>query len=279
MSKFKRYLYTFLLIFTCVIASPFIFKQIWETSKDKIPTPKSSSEISLPAQTTTTTTDTGTTATSDESAETTTTTVTEVTEKPLEFQSSDASYFDDALFIGDSRTVGISEYGNLQNADYFCNTGMSVYNLFSANEKVKSLGESTGLENLLDTKQYGKVYLMLGINELGYDFDSTIAKYTETVNFIREKQPDALLYIQANLHVTKSRSDSDAIYSNANIDRFNQSIAALADGKDIFYIDINEVFDDGNGNLAAEYTSDNAHVYAKYYVNWSDWLCTKTVVK
>lgn len=276
MSNFKRYLYTFLLIATCLIASPFIFAQIWKTSKDKVIPAKSNAEIEATVQTTTTTTQTSGTSSPEE---TTTTTTTAPTEPVLEFQSSDASYFDDALFIGDSRTVGISEYGNLQNADYFCNTGMSVYNLFSASEKVKSLGGSTNLEALLDTKQYGKIYLMLGINELGYDFDATVAKYADTVNFIREKQPDAVLYVQANLHVTKSRSDSDAVYSNANIDRFNQSISALADGKETFYIDINEVFDDGSGNLAAEYTSDNAHVYAKYYVDWSNWLCTKTIVK
>ena len=33
---------------------------------------------------------------------------------PLQFTTVDASYFDDALFIGDSRTVGIAEYGNLR---------------------------------------------------------------------------------------------------------------------------------------------------------------------
>lgn len=273
MSNVKRYLYTFLLIVTCVIASPLIFKQIWETSKDKAEPAKSNAEIQSSVQTTTTSETTGTSSYEE------TTTTTAPPEPVLEFQSSSASYFDDALFIGDSRTVGISEYGNLQNADYFCNTGMSVYNLFSANENVKSLGTSTNLEDLLNKNQYGKIYFMLGINELGYDFEATMAKYAETVGFIREKQPDAILYVQANLHVTKSRSDSDAIYSNANIDRFNQRISELADGKEIFYIDINEVFDDGYGNLAAEYTSDNAHVYAKYYVDWSDWLCTKTIVK
>ena len=33
---------------------------------------------------------------------------------PLQFTTVDASYFDDALFIGDSRTVGIAEYGSLK---------------------------------------------------------------------------------------------------------------------------------------------------------------------
>jgi hypothetical protein len=42
-----------------------------------------------------------------------------------------ADYFDDALFIGDSRTVGISEYGGLDNADFFADIGMSVYTVFT----------------------------------------------------------------------------------------------------------------------------------------------------
>lgn len=281
MSNFKKYLYTFLLIITCIIASPFIFKQIWVTSRDKSKQPAPpETEVSVPVQTTAqTTVSVPPDGTSENTPfDTNTTTTVLPTESVLNFQSSDVSYFDDALFIGDSRTLGISEYGVLQNADYFCNTGMSVYNLFSASENVKSAG-NTNLEGLFESKKYGKIYLMLGINELGYDFDSTVAKYAEVVSYIRDKQPQAILYIQANLHVSKSRSETDSIFCNANIDRFNQSISALADGKSIFYIDVNELFDDGYGNLADMYTNDNTHVYAKYYVDWSNWLCTKTIVR
>ena len=58
-----------------------------------------------------------------------------------------------------------------------------------------------------------------------------------------------------------------------------EKLAALADGKDIFYIDINEVFDDENGNLRADASGDSTHVYAKYDLDWCDWLCTKAIVR
>ena len=48
--------------------------------------------------------------------------VTENTEAAVSSESMttvDASYFDDALFIGDSRTVGLKEYGTLNNATFF----------------------------------------------------------------------------------------------------------------------------------------------------------------
>ncbi len=49
-------------------------------------------------------------------------------------------------------------------------------------------------------------------------------------------------------------------------------LSELADNKKIFYIDINELFGDGKGNLRNELTGDGTHVYAKYYRDWCDWL-------
>ena len=89
------------------------------------------------------------------------------------FFEADRSYFDDALFIGDSRTVGLYEYGNLGNALVLADPGMNVYKVFNRSFKLPS-GESKTLEEILTEKQFGKIYVMLGINELGYDFDQTV---------------------------------------------------------------------------------------------------------
>ena len=184
-------------------------------------------------------------------------------------------YFNDALFIGDSRTVGIMEYGNLNNATFFANNGLSVYNV---REKVVSspqIGKLT-LEELLTNKKFSKIYIMLGINELGYNFNQNTKKYLELIEYIMKKQPDSIIYIEANLHVTNKKSSTDKVFNNKNIDLFNNSIKKLADNKKIFYIDINEKFNDGKGNLADEYTSDQVHIYAKYYKEWSDWIIKNT---
>ena len=45
----------------------------------------------------------------------------------VQFVESGREYFDDALFIGDSRTEGIRDYGTLKNAQYFCHRGLSSY--------------------------------------------------------------------------------------------------------------------------------------------------------
>ena len=79
------------------------------------------------------------------------------------FTTVDASYFDDALFIGDSHTDGFKDYAGLNNADYLCHNGLTVW---SAVEKAEFPGKQT-LAQALSGKHYGKIYLMLGINELG----------------------------------------------------------------------------------------------------------------
>lgn len=185
-------------------------------------------------------------------------------------------YFDDALFIGDSRTVGISEYGDLNNAIFFANTGMSVYNVFEKNVSVPQVGKLK-LEQLLTYKKFGKIYIMLGINELGYNQEKTLKKYKDLLKFIQEKQSNAIIYIEANLHVAAERSNKDKTINNININKINNEISQLADNEKIFFIDVNEKFDDENGNLSSNYTQDNVHIYAKYYKEWSDWLSQNAV--
>ncbi len=195
---------------------------------------------------------------------------------PLEFTTAGYEYFDDALFIGDSRTVGIMEYGNLQNATFFADSGMSVYGLAFKKLAVPDLGK-VSFEELLGSRKFGKIYLMLGLNELGYRMDTTKERYRETVELIRSLQEDAVVFLCANMHVTKEQSDQDELYNNDNVNRMNEMIAELADGERLFYLDVNERFDDEDGSLAKEYSSDAFHVFGKHYMEWVDWLCTKAI--
>lgn len=189
----------------------------------------------------------------------------------------DLSYFDDALFIGDSRTVGLHEYGNLGSAEVVADSGMNVYKIFEK-EFVTVSGEKKQLETILLERQFGKIYLMLGINELGYDFDRTVSRYADLLEKIRGLQPEALIFLEANLHITGAKSEDSPIYTNENINRFNQAVEQMADGQRVFYLDVNELFDDEDGNLAEMYTVDHAHVLGKYYTDWVDWILEHAVV-
>ncbi len=182
---------------------------------------------------------------------------------------------ENTLFIGDSRTVGLMEYAKIEGADFFCTVGMNVFEIYDENVSVPGVGRLK-ISELLENKKYDRIYIMLGINELGYPFDQIVRKYTELVNFVKEKQPEAIIFMQANLHVTKERSDRDKIFNNTNINKLNEIIKGFSDEDRIYYLDANEAFDDSNGALSADMSSDNAHLYARYYVTWGKWIEEQT---
>lgn len=185
------------------------------------------------------------------------------------FETVTEDYFDDALFIGDSRTVGLRDYTDLaEHADFYCETSLTIYKVLEESFK----GKGTILE-ALSKKNYGKIYLMVGINELGRGTtEDFMAKYTEVVDTLHELCPDAKIMIQGIMHVPEKKSSSDAIFNNSNINARNNAIATLADNVHFFYIDMNEAVCDENGNLNAEYTHDQIHLLGMYNDLWKQFL-------
>lgn len=185
------------------------------------------------------------------------------------FETVTEDYFDDALFIGDSRTVGLRDYTDLaEHADFYCETSLTIYKVLE--ESFKGKGTILGA---LSKKNYGKIYLMVGINELGRGTtEDFMAKYTEVVDTLHELCPDAKIMIQGIMHVSEKKSSSDAIFNNSNINARNNAIATLADNVHFFYIDMNEAVCDENGNLNAEYTHDQIHLLGMYNDLWKQFL-------
>ena len=187
-----------------------------------------------------------------------------------EFHAVDESYFDDALFIGDSRTVGLYLYAPIGNATYFGVTGMSSYSVFDVT--ADDTGIYSYLETLLENNSYGKIYFMVGINELGSNKESQREAYLSAVERIHELQPNATIFLMANLGVTYERSVSDSSINRDNMSEFNQWISTNADGITYFYLDANPLFCDDDGYLRSDLSWDGAHVYASVYTEWSQYL-------
>lgn len=186
-----------------------------------------------------------------------------------DFVTVDESYFDDALFIGDSRTVGLRDYTDLsEHADFYCETSLTIYKVME--ENFKGLGT---IEEALAKKNYGKIYLMVGINELGRGTtEDFMAEYTEVVDRLHELEPEAKIMIQGVMRISGEKSESDAVFNNSNINARNHAIATLADNETLFYIDVNEAVCDEEGNLKADYTFDQIHLLGVYNDLWKQFL-------
>lgn len=204
--------------------------------------------------------------------------VPEEVEPPIrEFHEVDDSYFSDAVFIGDSRTVGLHDYGGLDDSTFYATVGMNIYDLWT--EKFCEVdGQKVTLEDALRARTYGKIYFQIGINEMGRGtVDGFMKAYAESVAKFKELQPDAVIFVQAIMKVTKDKSDKDPIFNNPGIEERNARIAELADNRTVFYLDVNEVVCDENGALRKDITFDNIHLLGSKYDIWVDYLKQKGI--
>ena len=200
-------------------------------------------------------------------------------------QEVDDSYFADALMIGDSRTVGLYEYGDMANVTSFlAKESASIYDLLHDGEKLDYTprGEKSReqtLKKLLSKAKFKKIYISVGINELGVpDTKDYYEEYRKVVAEIYKLQPDAIIYIQGIMHVSKNMSSTDPVYNNKAIVQRNKAISTLANGRNIFYIDMNGIFCDKNGDLKTEMTGDGIHLKASSCALWHDFLRKNAIV-
>lgn len=183
--------------------------------------------------------------------------------------------FENTLFIGDSRAEGIAEYAGIEGATFYTASGMSVYTVHKQ-RRINSLNRRTNLAEILAEKQYERIYVILGINELGYNYDITMERFKELVEELEAAQPSAQIILNANLHVTAKKAAKDVNYNNVSIDRMNEGLAQIAKERGHVYLDVNPIFDDEEGALGEAYTLDDTHVLAKYYPMWKDFLTEET---
>lgn len=191
-----------------------------------------------------------------------------------EFQRVEMDYLDDALFIGDSRTSTLYEYAGWENTDFFVKYGQSVWEVWDSEI------EGRTLEQMLTEKKYGKIYIMLGINELGTGTAQSFREqFKNVVEQIRQLQPDAVIFVEAIIHVTPGKDAENTYINNQEINARNEELKTLADNKTIFYIDVNEVMDGpGTGKLNEDYTFDGVHLKVKYIDVWQEFLLNHGIV-
>ncbi|MBE5958831.1 MAG: hypothetical protein E7254_08250 [Lachnospiraceae bacterium] len=212
------------------------------------------------------------------------------TEPVTEYQYTqvDDNYFSDALFIGDSRVEGIKLYGGLKKATFYSKEGISLNKILEEkfikakvkkeikkkNKTVtKTVTTNINIKKALKQKSFKKIYIMIGINELGYRTKKDYkAKYKEVVTEIRKLQPDAKIFIMGMMKVTTKYQKKHPAFKNTTIDSYNEAVKQLADYQNIFYIDMNENIIDKKGGVKEKYTWDGVHLKAEYYSIWIDQL-------
>ena len=170
-------------------------------------------------------------------------------------------FFADSAMLGNSLVDGFRLFSGLTSCDYYCATSMTVA---GAGDLIAQMSQ----------KQYGKVYILLGINEIGYDVDYFIKQYDAMLDSIREREPEADIYVMGLTPVSAHKSATDTTFTMDRVNAYNEALRALAGEKECWYVDLCDALADETGYLPANVTTDGVHFAAGHYKLWLQYLRT-----
>lgn len=176
-------------------------------------------------------------------------------------------------FIGDSRTQGLLMYTGLNDVIDYSYIGLMVDTAISKKFVKGKEGKKITILEDMQKRDLDTVYIMLGVNELGWSYSEVfVSKYKELIQKIKSVQPDCEIILQSIIPITKSRSDSDNIFNNKNINKYNKLIQQIAIDENVTFLNVGAALADKNGNLPEEASSDGIHVDVDYCEKWLDYL-------
>lgn len=180
----------------------------------------------------------------------------------------DDSWFDDSLFIGHSQVAGMSHYFNLPNIEYFCIIGHTAQEALDYPWYELSNGRMGPLREGLELDPYGKVYIMLGINDCTSREDQLerfITPMKQIIEMVQETQPDAKIYLLSLAPVGRN-TPNNFCYSLDNVVLFTQTVKSLAREYNTEYIDVFRLMCDEYGYIRDEFNAgDGIHIDAHHY--------------
>ena len=190
----------------------------------------------------------------------------------------DLSYFSDAAFLGDSLTVGFSDYSiNLGGALICGYTGVgpdAIVNRSAVKSSVR--GPEVALD-VLAAAQPKKLYILLGTNTLTTvgAADRFLAYYGQMLDVLRQTLGEGcVIYVQSIPPVRPEAAVEKPGLASDIIRSVNEQLALLAADKGCVYLDLWETLADGEGNLKEMIAApDGVHLSAgNGYGAWVTYL-------
>lgn len=184
----------------------------------------------------------------------------------------DDSFFADTAILGNSLIDGLRLYAKLKTVDYYCGTSMSVVSALNTKNVLLKNGAYGTQIDAMAQKQYGKVYIELGINEIGGSVTTYISRYRTLLDKIRAAQPNADIYIMAI--TPTSRSKVGTSFSKDRVVMYNNALYQLAAEWGCWYLDDYTPLADSEGYLPSAETWDGVHFTPKKYSAWEEFIRT-----
>ncbi len=196
----------------------------------------------------------------------------------------DVSYFNDAIFMGDSLADGFKDYAawmSLKDTDtvYLTQRSMTPRSFLQPGAQVDAGKDGVvDVWNTITTRQPGKIYITLGTNALmAMEPEDFIASYYQLTDRIKSVSPDTVIYVTTIPPTSSGYAAKEARLSKERIARANELIAKMCREKNLALINLYEVAAGKDGYLDEEINSDGIHMTPAGYKEWLNYLIEHTV--
>ena len=189
------------------------------------------------------------------------------------------TYFEGAVFLGDSRTEGLLLYSGLKTGHFYTAVGATVESVFSKDAWKTEEGTKIPLLDAVAAQEScDKIYVMLGINELGWTKTETFRdQYTKVIDRLREDHPDAKIVLQSIPPVSAKQEAKKTYVNTARIQVYNEVIQTLAQEKQCYFLDVAACLTGTDGLLPEKLNFDGIHLNPSGCKAWLNYLRTHSL--
>lgn len=170
-------------------------------------------------------------------------------------------YLNNCVFLGDSRTVAMVNYGFFNDDAVLAQIGIS-HPAFASNTFINNAGKEYTLKSYLESHQAPVIYIALGVNGIN---DPSEEHYKETflelIDNVAGMAPNSNIVLMAIGPVDDNGSYKKTV-QNEWIDKYNNFLLDTAKEKHIFFLDITEILKGSDGQVKREYDGGDGLHYS-----------------
>ena len=173
-------------------------------------------------------------------------------------------YMNNCIFLGDSRTVAMVSYGFVSDENVLAKVGISHQAVMSTTF-VQNSGKQYTIAQYLKTHKAPVIYIGYGVNGMNGNEEQYEKSYKEVVEKIMDLAPDSEIVLMAIWPVNDYGSYKNTV-RNEWVNKYNDFLKTLAEYEGIFYLDVDTILRDSDGQIKGEYDAgDGLHYRACAY--------------
>ena len=184
-------------------------------------------------------------------------------------------WFNDVCFIGHSQIVGMQKYSGLSGPDSYAVVGHTAQSTLDYEFYPLPNGRYGTLSDGLHSKSYGKVCIMLGINDSSLDknrVEKFMTPMRAILDLVKETQPGAKIYLLSLVPVGRY-TPMNELYNPDSTVFYSQLVKTLSREYDTEYIDLFRMMCDKAGYFLNSFNSgDGIHIQSDRYPEIVEYL-------